>query len=178
MGRPSTTFYRLCTKSCGDKPPVTCNAKPPVMRCSRRRSQVQWRNRAHFFGVAAQLMRRWITGWTLHPGNDASAWQAFPVDGGSPVVIGGTTEWNWSPDGASVSVSEAPVSEGRSYLVPLAAGTVLPRIPPEGFRTEQEVAKLPGAHKFDVRMVLGPSIDIYALYRSTTQRNLYRIPIP
>jgi hypothetical protein len=27
-------------------------------------------------------------------------------------------------------------------------------------------------------VVLGPSADVYAFYRGTVQRNLYRIPVP
>jgi len=38
--------------------------------------------------------------------------------------------------------------------------------------------ELPGARWIDADMVVpGPSPDIYAFYRTTTQRNLYRIPI-
>jgi Tol biopolymer transport system component len=122
--------------------------------------------------------RRWITGWTSRPGNDASAWQAFPLDGRPPLPLGSSVGWNWSADGAWVSVSGGPIGEGRSYLIPLARGEVFPRMPAEGFHTEQEVAQLPGARKVDARTVPGPSPDLYAFYRTTTQRNLYRIPIP
>jgi hypothetical protein len=40
------------------------------------------------------------------------------------------------------------------------------------------VAELPGARRIDADMVVpGPSPDVYVFYRTTTQRNLYRIPI-
>jgi Tol biopolymer transport system component len=116
---------------------------------------------------------RWILGW-------ASRWQAFSLDGRPPVLIGSFMGWNWSPNGDWVSMagSGGPISQDRSYLIPLAPGEALPRIPAEGFHTEDEIAQLPGARKVDARIVAGPSPDVYAFYRSTTQRNLYRIPIP
>lgn len=120
---------------------------------------------------------RWITGWTSRPGNDTSGWQAFPLDGRPPILIGGSGGWDWSPKGDSVSFSGGPVAEGRSYIVPLTSGEAFPPMPVEGFRSEREVAELPGAHKVDVRIVPGPSPDVYAFYRTTTQRNLYRIPL-
>jgi hypothetical protein len=71
-----------------------------------------------------------------------------------------------------------PALKGRSYLVPLSAGEALPPIPADGFHSEEEIAALPGARRIDFRTVPGPSTDLYALYRTTTQRNLFRIPIP
>ena len=63
--------------------------------------------------------------------------------------------------------------------MPLTAGESLPRIPEGGFHSEQEIARLPGARRIDAwGVVPGPSADVYAFHRGTTQRNLYRIPIP
>jgi hypothetical protein len=71
------------------------------------------------------------------------------------------------------------VEEGRTYIVPLPRGQMFPRLPAGGFRSEEEIARLPGARKIDVLdAVPGPSPEVYAFYRGTTQRNLYRIPIP
>jgi len=72
-----------------------------------------------------------------------------------------------------------PFAEGRTYIVPLPPGEALPPIPEGGFHSEKEVARPPGARRIDaLRAVPGPSPDVYAFYHSTTQRNLYRIPIP
>ena len=48
-----------------------------------------------------------------------------------------------------------------------------------GFRSEEEIARLPGARRIDSskRIYPGPGVDMYAFYRETVQRNLYRIPI-
>lgn len=99
--------------------------------------------------------------------------QAFPLDGGSPIQIGGSrTFLSWSLDGRSVLLA-------GSYRVPLAAGESLPRVPKGGFHSDEEIARLPGARRLDASGVVpGPSPDVYAFYRGTIQRNLYRIPIP
>jgi hypothetical protein len=106
-------------------------------------------------------------------GNGPPAIQAFPLDGGTPIQIGGSfTFLTWSQDGRSAFIA-------GSYLVPLAPGTALPRIPAGGFHSEEEIARLQGARRIDAQGVVpGPSFGVYAFYRSTIQRNLYRIPIP
>ena len=84
---------------------------------------------------------------------------------------------NWSPDGRF-----CPFRNGYprpDIIVPLPPGEALPKIPAGGFHSEQEVARTAGSAQ-DRRngVVPGPSPDVYAFYRGTTQRNLYRIPIP
>ena len=71
----------------------------------------------------------------------------------------------------------SPLPDNRSYIIPLVPGVALPRMSAEGFRSEEEIAQLPGARRIDALTVPGPSPDIYAFYRGTTQRNLYRIPL-
>ncbi len=123
---------------------------------------------------------RWIRAWVPRPGNGPAAEQALPLDGGPTVLTG--AKIGWSSDGRSVTISSnvgKGVRQGRTYIVPLPPGQMFPRIPPGGFHTEEEVARLPGAHPIDVAdAVPGPSPGVYAFYRGTTQRNLYRIPIP
>ena len=78
---------------------------------------------------------------------------------------------SWTLDGKSALV-------GGSYFVPLAAGESLPRVPEGGLESGDEIARLPGARKVDEGgLVQGPSADVYAFYRGTVLRNLYRIPI-
>jgi hypothetical protein len=63
-----------------------------------------------------------------------------------------------------------------AYLIPSKPGEVLPPIPAGGFQSEDETARLPGARQIDAE-VLGPSAGVYVFYKSTVQRNLYRISI-
>jgi Tol biopolymer transport system component len=113
---------------------------------------------------------RWLVGWGPLPGDGPPAFQAFPMDNGAPVNIGAFRFFEWSLDGRSSYI--------RPYLIPSPPAEVLRRIPAGGFHSEEEIARLPGAHRIDAEGVVpGPSGDVYAFYRSTIQRNLYRIPI-
>jgi DNA-binding winged helix-turn-helix (wHTH) protein/Tol biopolymer transport system component len=116
---------------------------------------------------------RWISAWAPLPGSGTPAIQVLALDGGPPIQIGNSfTFLSWSLDGRSVLL-------GGSYFVPLPAGESLPRIPKGGFRSDEEIARLPGARRIDAEWIVpGPSASVYAFYRSTVQRNLYRIPIP
>jgi Tol biopolymer transport system component len=121
---------------------------------------------------------RWITGWS-GAADAAAGWQAFSLQGGeTPRTFGNTrtaTAWRWSARGDEmVFQSDA---EGSTYLVPLAAGEMFPRLPREGLHSDAEVAALPGARKIEGAAVPGPSPDVYAIVRQTIQRNLNRIPI-
>lgn len=89
----------------------------------------------------------------------------------------------WSPDGRraylSIQYGEASAfGVGRTYVLPLAPGSVLPVIPPGGFRTEADVAAVPGVQVLPHGdLAPGPSPSVYAFSRVTTTRNLYRIPL-
>jgi eukaryotic-like serine/threonine-protein kinase len=121
---------------------------------------------------------RWISGWAPLPGNGPPSGQALSLDGKPPVNIG----WvglGWSRPGLPTGVGFVPLFGTGTYLVPLAPGQILPRIPVGGFRSEDEIARLPGARRIPAWPVaVSPSPGIYAFYRGTIQRNLYRIPIP
>ena len=88
---------------------------------------------------------------------------------------------NWSPDGRSLAILSgfgAGLPEGVSYLVPLAQGRSLPSFPAGGFK-EDDIARLPGARRIEAGTVIPVhGTDSYIFYRSTVQRNLYRIPVP
>jgi len=120
---------------------------------------------------------RWVVGWSLFPDHEGMGVQAFPLEGGAPVTIGAHAALDWSSGGNSVAVAGGPIADNQSYIVPLPPGEALPQLPADGLRSEQDVAKLPGARRVDAVAVPGPSPDVYAFYRGSTQRNLYRIPL-
>jgi hypothetical protein len=67
---------------------------------------------------------------------------------------------------------------GNTYVLPLPPGRVLPEIPAGGFRSEAEIASLPGVRVIDnLDVSPGPTPDVYAFSRETVQRNLFRIPL-
>jgi Tol biopolymer transport system component len=116
---------------------------------------------------------RFLVGWTGLPGNQAAAVQLFPLSSGPPVASGGW--WSWSPGVHSASVTAA---DGTwSYVIPLQPGQPFSRMPEGGLQSEKDVSQLQGARKVPAPVVPGPSPELYAFYRTTTQRNLYRIPI-
>lgn len=89
----------------------------------------------------------------------------------------------WSPEGRRLFIS-APTSaleefSGKTYVLPLAQGRMLPEVPAGGFRSEAEIAKLTGVLLIDALHVTpGPTPEVYAFVRVTVQRNLFRIPLP
>ncbi len=127
------------------------------------------------FGVSHD--GRWVVGWARLPDNDGMAVQAFSLSGAPAMPLGDFIGWNWSAGGGAVSISDGPIAANRSYIIPLPPGEPLPRTPTGGFRSEEEISDIPGARRIDAWTVPGPSLGIYAFYRGTTQRNLYRIPI-
>ena len=120
---------------------------------------------------------RWIVGWSSPPDSDEMATLAFPLSGGPPVILAPSATWEWAPGGNSVAVSGGLIPQDRSYLIPVTQGQAMPQVPLEGFRSEEEIARLPGVRKIDAIAVPGPSPDVYVFYRGTTQRNLYRVPL-
>jgi Tol biopolymer transport system component len=66
----------------------------------------------------------------------------------------------------------------NSYAMPVIPSTGLPKVPPAGFERIEDFAnkKMTAAIPWDVESALGTST--YAYTRSTTRRNLYRIPLP
>ena len=119
----------------------------------------------------------WLIAWAPMPGNKPPAWQAFPVDGGAPVLVSGSMSLQWSLDGRSAFTTPFR-GEPSVWILPVTDGG-LPHIPAGGFVSEKDVPRVPGARRVEgTGVVPGPSAAVYAFYRGTTQRNLYRIPIP
>jgi eukaryotic-like serine/threonine-protein kinase len=132
-----------------------------------------------FWGVSPD--GRWIAAWAPLPGNGPPSNQAFPLDGQPPIALG-WVPFGWTKPGWPRGIGLVPLfgNSTSTYFVPLAAGQILPRIPAGGFRSDDEIAKLPGAIRLPARgAAFSPwSADVYAFYRDSIQRNLYRVPIP
>jgi Tol biopolymer transport system component len=111
---------------------------------------------------------RWIAAWAPLGDNGPPLIQVFPLNGGAPIQIQTIRDVSWLMDGRSILID--------GYLVPLKPGEILPDIPAGGFHSLDEVGRLPGAKPIDAE-AFGPSADVYAFYKATIQRNLYRIPI-
>ncbi|MGI8424478.1 MAG: TolB family protein [Chloroflexota bacterium] len=115
---------------------------------------------------------------------DGQGATVYPMDGRPPVRLWGRdARLRWSSDGRFLFMSLSSAggtfySAGRTYVIPLERGRLLPEIPARGFQTEAEIARLPGVQIIEAADVApGPNSSIYAFSRETTQRNLYRIPI-
>jgi Tol biopolymer transport system component len=117
---------------------------------------------------------RWVYAFAPLPNGGPAAGQVFSLDGNPPIPLGGLIQVSWAGGGALFSDWAAP----RAFFVALTPGKILPQIPSGGFRSDEEIGRLPGARRIEGRLVtLGPSPDVYAYYRGNTQRNLYRIPL-
>jgi serine/threonine protein kinase/Tol biopolymer transport system component len=134
------------------------------------------------FLVSVSPDHQWVFVWAPASGNGSPIFEVLPMDGGNPVVLGTAVRLAWSPVGATIAFYSpfgAIMPANRWYLVPLAHGRSLPPIPAGGFRSEGEIARLPGARSVDNVDGLWPGIEngTYAFYRGAAERNLYRIPI-
>jgi Tol biopolymer transport system component len=120
---------------------------------------------------------QWLVVYARPSKEEAGAALALPLGGGSPVQIYGTgIRMKWSPDGRLLFLT---VPTGNTYVLPLPPGRALPDIPAGGFRSEAEIARLPGVQVIDSPDVApGSTSAVYAFSRETVQRNLYRIPLP
>ena len=134
------------------------------------------------FGISPD--GRWI------PAQDSRAWGAlfvFPAGGGSATLICGSCSppqgveptppyMIWTPDGKFLYLKFA----ASTYAIPLQPGQVLPPIPASGFPSKEAVAALPGARLISEESGVfpGPNPSDYAFVKVSTQRNIYRVPVP
>jgi Tol biopolymer transport system component len=95
-----------------------------------------------------------------------------PDRGRTPPIV------SWSPDGKFLYLTGRG-AQGQTYAVPLDDGRAVPPLPPGGTRSIADVAALPGAQLIARQPVfVGSDPSQYAFSRVSTQRNIYRIPIP
>jgi Tol biopolymer transport system component len=120
---------------------------------------------------------RWISGMK-GTGTNPPIW-FFSLTGADPLLFlaeNGARSVRWAPDGSRLYLLQP--FRGRTYVLPLANGSMLPHIPSGGFRTEAEIAALPGVGIIPHGDVgPGPSPNVYVYSRETVSRNIYRIPL-
>ena len=121
---------------------------------------------------------------------DSEQWgslKLYPRGTGDPIIVCGSCsppqgtdpkppDMSWSPDGRFLYLK----FDGSTYAISLAAGQVFPKMPEKGFQSKKEVAALPGARLLsdETNVFPGPDPSIYAFTKVTTQRNIYRVPVP
>jgi eukaryotic-like serine/threonine-protein kinase len=114
-----------------------------------------------------------------------AATKALPTIGGTPIpILDGSCFLRWQPDRKLLYLSvatgmQAAGAYGRTYVIPVSPDKLFPPIPPGGFHSEQEIARLPGVRVIEAADISpGPTPGTYAFSRQTVQRNLYRVPLP
>ena len=123
------------------------------------------------------------------PAQDSSAWGALVLHaagGGSRKRVcencskpQGTDPipptLKWTPDGKFLYLR----FETSTYAIPLQPRPLLPPTPASGFASKEAVAALPGARLVSDKDVYpGPNPSVYAYVKVSTQRNIYRVPVP
>jgi eukaryotic-like serine/threonine-protein kinase len=85
---------------------------------------------------------------------------------------------SWSRDGRFLYVHFAWTTR-ETYAFRLHPGQILPPLPKGGIHSAEEAAALPGAQRIpQLRAFVGDDPSVYAFMRNTSQRNIYRVPVP
>jgi hypothetical protein len=71
---------------------------------------------------------------------------------------------------------ESPLT--RTFVVALPAGKTLPRLPRRGIRSAADLAGLRVSQVADGEVYPSGLAPLVAFVRGTTQRNIYRVPLP
>jgi Tol biopolymer transport system component len=120
---------------------------------------------------------QWIEG--VGPLSNAGATAAnlvFPLDNGPPVSLGAFSGVRWIGDGHVLAVSGV---ENRTYVVPISTRDSFLKV----LSTLRETGpaaleRASGVRRIDAAVsAVGPTPEVYAVYRGTVQRNIYRIPL-
>ena len=121
---------------------------------------------------------------------DPTAWGAlvvYPAGAGSPRRLCDLCSPPWGTEPQPFYFGWAPNGEfvywnftNATYAIPLPPGRGMPAIPAGGIQSKDGVGALPGARLVSEqeRSVPGPNPSIYAFVKVSTQRNIYRVPVP
>ena len=106
---------------------------------------------------------------------------AFPTAGGPPVPLCALCEVDWMSNGRSLVIRftpSDPAAPGRTFLVTLESGSTLPRWPAQGIRSRDDLNHLRIAREVEGWIYPSDTGSTYVFARSTTQRNIHRVPLP
>jgi hypothetical protein len=118
--------------------------------------------------------RRWVFTWAALENGQGSSTHLIPLDGGPAIRLEGISLM-WAPNGRSIALG----ASADTLIFDLPPGQPLPKIPAAGLLTAKDVSAFPRGRRVKEAWVSpGLSPDVYAFYRGTVHRNLYRIPIP
>jgi Tol biopolymer transport system component len=100
------------------------------------------------------------------------------------VLRNAVARMRWTPDGKraliAIQTSAGPSAFGfgRTYVLPVER-SALPRIPPGGFKSQDELAAVPGVQSIPYGdLMFGSEPGVYTFSKITVTSNLYRIPLP
>jgi hypothetical protein len=107
---------------------------------------------------------------------------AYPVRGGTPVLVCDNCAAEWSRDGGLLYVTTdaytGNIGARKTYAIQLRPGTALPMIPPGGIMPDN-IMRLPVVKAYKEGGIYpGSDPSTYAYAREATQRNIYRVPLP
>jgi len=106
---------------------------------------------------------------------------AVPTGGGASVLLCAICEVDWMPNGRSLVIRltpSDPAAPGRTFLVTLDSGSMLPRWPAQGIRTRDDLNHLRIAREVEGWIYPSDTGSAYVFSRSTTQRNIHRVRLP
>jgi hypothetical protein len=122
---------------------------------------------------AQWLTARVVSAWPEEYSRGAVV--AYPAKGGRAVPVCVECETDWTPDGKAFVVRG--LANQRTLVIALAPGESLPRLPTGGLRSEADASGLHveagGGFQYP-----GRDASQYAYVKATTQRNIYRVPLP
>ena len=124
--------------------------------------------------------RRWVT--TIATMRDGiGGTYAVPVAGGAPQRICSCPGHAWAPDGKFLYLfvqKPSSTDPGKTRVIPLQPGEMLPRLPPLGMRAPDDPTLFPGSYLIDAYGISpSPDPSVYAYVKATMHRNLFRIPL-
>jgi hypothetical protein len=97
------------------------------------------------------------------------SWRRYVKDS----LIAGDLVARWK-----VSVPHFAWTTRETYVVPLLAGQILPRLPDGGISSVRMTA-IPAAKRIpELSAFVSDDPSVYAFMRQTSQRNIYRVPVP